>query len=115
MSSLNIYNFGRITKSWLFFKLLPIFKLFNITPKEIKTAEIIEYSLESFGIKSRVEAITFEKKSNLFSLSIPHGIKVEEIEKLSKNIALSVASKTGEVKIIAPIPGKPYIGIEVPK
>lgn len=104
-----------ISLNKILYKALSSLKVFNKEPNEIKEAAIIEYTLASFGIKSRVERVDFGKESNLFCLKIPYGIRVEEIEKLSKTIAMSVASKTGRVKVIAPIPGESCIGIEVPK
>lgn len=50
----------------------------------------------------------------MVELSIPYGVRVEEIEDLRKTLALTLASPTGQIEIIAPIPGKPLIGIKLP-
>jgi DNA segregation ATPase FtsK/SpoIIIE, S-DNA-T family len=84
--------------------------------KQIATdfASKIETTLDSFGIKSRVEAVTFEKTHVLLELSIAEGVRVEEVEKLSKTLAMAVSSLTGCIEMIIPLPGKSRIGIKVP-
>lgn len=74
----------------------------------------IESMLDGFGIKVRVNAVSFEKKSILMEMAIASGIRVEEVEGLSKTIAMAVASPTGRVEVIAPIPGKSVVGIRIP-
>jgi len=74
----------------------------------------IEAMLDGFGIKSRVEAVDFEKTYTQLRLSIAQGVRVEDVESLSKTIALHLASHTGKVEMIAPLPGTTYIGIRVP-
>ena len=74
----------------------------------------IENTLNSFGIKGRIEAVTFVKSHTLLSLSLSAGVRVEEVESLSRTIATAVASPTGKVEMIVPIPGTSYIGIKVP-
>ena len=74
----------------------------------------IESTLDGFGIKSRVEAVTFEDSYVLLEISIALGTKVEEVESLSKTLAMAVASPTGRIEVIAPLPGTSHIGIKVP-
>lgn len=74
----------------------------------------IESTLESFGIKGKIMAANFEADHVLLQLSIAPGIRIEEVESLSRTIALVVASPTGTVKIIAPIPNTSYLGIKIP-
>lgn len=74
----------------------------------------IEESLNSFGIKSKIVAVNFEKKSILLELSVAQGVRVEDVESLSRTLAMVVASPTGEVAILAPLPGTSHIGIRVP-
>ena len=74
----------------------------------------IERMLESFEIEGIVQAVTFERRSVLLELQVADGVRVESIEQLRKTIASTVASPTGDVEIIAPLPGTTRIGIRVP-
>lgn len=112
---MNVNKSYKAIKNGVLFKLLLVCRYFKKTPLILKNTAEIEYMLSSFGIKTKVVAVDFEEKSNLFCLKIAYGVRVEEIEKLSKTIALGVASKTGKVEIIAPVPGTSYVGIRVPK
>lgn len=78
-------------------------------------AEKTESTLESFGIKSKVMAVNFENEFTLLELSISASTRVEEIEELSKTLALAVASPTGMIEVTGPIPGKSLLGIKIPK
>lgn len=86
----------------------------QLSDESSKIAQNVEYTLESFGIKSKVMEVSFKSKHVLIELSIPYGVRVEEIEDLRKTLALTLASPTGQIEIIAPIPGKPLIGIKLP-
>ena len=77
-----------------------------------KQAEIIEKTLASFDIEVRVVSIQRGPTVTQFELKPVPGIKVSRITNLSDDLALTLA--TPEIRIEAPIPGKPYIGIEVP-
>ena len=82
---------------------------------EIKqTAELIEQTLESFGIRSRVVEINTLEKETEFCLEVALGTNIKKIEKIDSTIAMALASPTGKVKIQAPIPGKALVGIRVP-
>ena len=77
-----------------------------------KQARIIENTLESFGIESEVVSIRRGPTVTLFELKPQAGIKVSRITNLSDDLAMALAAPV--VRIEAPIPGKPYVGIEVP-
>lgn len=81
-------------------------------PKE--NANIIEQSLESFGIKARVVDFKPGPAVSQYALKIPSGIKVSKVTALSNDLALVLAAPTGQVRIEAPIPGRSLVGIEVP-
>lgn len=78
----------------------------------IHRADIIVETLESFGINSKIVAIDRGPTVTLFQLKPESGVKVSRILNLSDDLALALAAT--DVRIEAPIPGKPYVGIEVP-
>jgi len=79
-----------------------------------KIAMLIEMTLDSLGIIARVVEINKNEKDIDFNLEIALGTPLESIVRLHKDIAMAIASPTGDVEIIAPIPGKALIGIKVP-
>jgi S-DNA-T family DNA segregation ATPase FtsK/SpoIIIE len=81
--------------------------------KELKaTAAVIESTLATFDIASRVEDWIAGPTVTLFEVKIAKGIKVNRVTALSDDLALALATPT--VRILAPIPGKSLIGIEAP-
>lgn len=83
----------------------------NIVPRD---AQIIEQTLESFGITARIAEVNFRPKDTEFCLEIAMGTPLENITKLHKDIAMALASLTGDVEIEAPIPGKALVAIRLP-
>ncbi|MFM1524841.1 MULTISPECIES: DNA translocase FtsK 4TM domain-containing protein [Helcococcus] len=75
-------------------------------------ADIIVDTLESFGISSEVVNINNGPTVTSYEVKPQSGIKVSKIVNLSNNLAMALASPG--IRIEAPIPGKPYVGIEVP-
>jgi S-DNA-T family DNA segregation ATPase FtsK/SpoIIIE len=81
--------------------------------KELKgTAQVIESTLATFDIPSRVESWIAGPTVTLFEVKIAKGVKVNRVTALSDDLALALATTT--VRVLAPIPGKSLIGIEVP-
>lgn len=79
-----------------------------------KNAGIIEKTLDSFGIQAEVAEINGGPAVTQYALRISAGTKIAKIANLQHDIALSLATPTGTVRIEAPIPGKSLVGIEVP-
>lgn len=79
-----------------------------------KNAAIIEKTLESFGIQARVAEVNGGPAVTQYALEIAAGTKITKIANLQHDIALALATRTGTVRIEAPIPGKSLVGIEVP-
>lgn len=75
-------------------------------------AKTIEDTLASFGIESQVVSIQRGPTVTSFELKPQAGIKVSRITNLADDLALALAAP--DIRIEAPIPGKPYVGIEVP-
>jgi DNA segregation ATPase FtsK/SpoIIIE, S-DNA-T family len=76
------------------------------------TAQLIESTLGTFDIPSRVEDWIAGPTVTRFELKIAKGVKVNRVTALSDDLALALAKPT--VRVLAPIPGKSLIGIEVP-
>ncbi|NIT03783.1 DUF87 domain-containing protein [Candidatus Saccharibacteria bacterium] len=79
-----------------------------------KNAELIEQTLESFGVRARVADVNLGPTVTQYALEAGRGTKLAAITNLSSDLALALASKTGTVRIEAPIPGKSQVGVEVP-
>lgn len=79
-----------------------------------KNAHLIEQTLESFGVKARVADVNLGPTVTQYALEAERGTKLSAITNLSSDLALALASKTGTVRIEAPIPGKSQVGVEVP-
>lgn len=94
--------------------LLDDVKLENSTDKkEVKDkAKEIEETLESFGIRAKVVQINIGPSVTCYELQVARGVKVSRILNLADDLSLSLA--TSDIRIEAPIPGKPHVGIEVP-
>ncbi|NLY20634.1 MAG: hypothetical protein GXZ08_05085 [Tissierellia bacterium] len=73
---------------------------------------IIVRTLQSFGIEAEVVNINSGPTVTSYEVKPSAGIKVSRIVNLSNDLSLSLA--TSGIRIEAPIPGKPYVGIEVP-
>ncbi|MFH1417838.1 MAG: DNA translocase FtsK 4TM domain-containing protein [Planctomycetota bacterium] len=75
-------------------------------------AAILERTLEEFRIEVRVVEIDTGPVITMFELELSAGTKVSRINSLSNDIARAL--KAPAVRVVAPIPGKNTIGIEVP-
>ena len=79
-----------------------------------KNAEIIETTLDSFGIEARVVDVNRGPAITQYALQIASGTKLTKITTLQNDLALALAAPTGQIRIEAPIPGKSLVGIEIP-
>ncbi len=79
-----------------------------------KNASLIERTLDSFGIQARVAEVNGGPAVTQYALDLAAGTKITKIANLQHDIALALATRTGTVRIEAPIPGKSLVGIEVP-
>ncbi|MDD4953705.1 MAG: DNA translocase FtsK 4TM domain-containing protein [Candidatus Omnitrophica bacterium] len=76
------------------------------------SARILEDTLEDFGISAKVTDIERGPVITRYELEPAPGVKLNRIVTLSDDISL--AMKAQSVRILAPIPGKARVGIEVP-
>jgi DNA segregation ATPase FtsK/SpoIIIE, S-DNA-T family len=79
-----------------------------------RNAAIIEKTLESFGVHSKVTNISIGPTVVQYALSITVGTKVAKVKTLTNDLALALAAPSSAVRIEAPIPGTSLIGIEIP-
>lgn len=78
----------------------------------VKQAAILEETLHSFGIEAKVGEINSGPTITSFEVHPSVGVKVQKIKALENDIALNMQAKS--IRIVAPIPGKAAVGVEVP-
>ncbi|MDH5174118.1 MAG: DNA translocase FtsK [Elusimicrobiota bacterium] len=100
---------------------LPPIDLLNDPPRtdlgereeELKNnAEVLEKTLKNFGISAKVSQIHPGPVITRYELELAPGIKVSSVKNLSNDLALTL--RTQSIRILAPVPGKAVIGIEIP-
>lgn len=85
----------------------------SIDESEIdRRGRILEESLSSHGVDVRLVGRTVGPTVTRYELELGPGVKVARVTSLQKDIAYSLAAT--DVRILAPIPGRSAIGIEVP-
>ena len=85
----------------------------SLLVKELKSkADLLEETLLSFGIEAKVGQIHCGPTITSFEVHPAVGVKIGKIRTLENDIALNLEAKA--IRIIAPIPGKAAVGIEVP-
>jgi len=77
-----------------------------------ENSRILEETLREFGIEVKVVAVEPGPVITRYELQPAPGVKINKITALSDDIALVM--KAQSIRIIAPIPGKSAVGIEVP-
>jgi S-DNA-T family DNA segregation ATPase FtsK/SpoIIIE len=79
---------------------------------EQHTRAALERTFNTFGVGARVVASHRGPTVTMYEVEVEAGTKVNKVLNLSEDIAYALA--TPDVRIIAPIPGKSAIGVEVP-
>ncbi|MCH5176692.1 MAG: DNA translocase FtsK, partial [Prevotellaceae bacterium] len=74
--------------------------------------ERIKHVLKTFGVEVQTIKATIGPTITLYEITLAEGTRINKIRNLEDDIALSLAAEG--IRIIAPIPGKGTIGIEVP-
>ena len=75
-------------------------------------SKLVEKKLEDFGVHGRVVAVTPGPVITTFEYEPAPGVKINKVVNLSDDLALAL--RAASIRIVAPIPGKAVIGIEVP-
>lgn len=78
----------------------------------IANARILEVKLADFGVEGKVVEIKPGPVITMYELEPAPGVKINKITNLADDLALALRAQS--IRIIAPIPGKAAIGIEIP-
>ena len=76
------------------------------------TTRVLESTLEQFNVDAAVTGYTAGPTVTRFEIELGAGVKVNRVLSLSNEIKYALAS--GELRFLAPIPGRSAIGVEVP-
>ncbi|WP_396672180.1 DNA translocase FtsK 4TM domain-containing protein [Morganella psychrotolerans] len=77
-----------------------------------QTARLIEARLNDFRIKAQVVGYEPGPVITRFELDLAPGVKASRISNLSRDLARSLSTEA--VRVVEVIPGKPYVGLELP-
>ena len=75
-------------------------------------SQLLEKKLEDFGVHGKVVAVSPGPVITTFEYEPAAGVKINKIVNLSDDLALALRAIS--IRIVAPIPGKAVVGIEVP-
>ncbi|MCD5390962.1 DNA translocase FtsK, partial [candidate division NPL-UPA2 bacterium] len=78
----------------------------------VRNSKLLEDALRDFDVETKVVQVNEGPVITSYELEPGTGVKVHSITALADDIALSL--KTPSVRIIAPVPGKAVVGIEIP-
>ncbi len=81
--------------------------------KESPEIKPLEEAFSSFGISAEVSDVVIGPGVIRYELAVPPGQKISAIQSLSNDIAMQLRAES--IRILAPIPGKAAVGIEVPR
>lgn len=74
---------------------------------------ILQRTLDSFKVPGVVTDYIAGPRIIRFEISLDEGVNVKKVEQIADNIAMNLSAKS--VRVLAPIPGRNVVGIEVPK
>lgn len=77
-----------------------------------KNTQVLQSTFKSFSVKVIIKKAILGPTITRYEVQPAVGVKVSRIVNLADDLALALAAK--DIRIEAPIPGKPFIGIEVP-
>lgn len=79
---------------------------------DVEVADLLVLTLADFGVEARVVGTVIGPRVTRFELQLAPGTKVSKVSGLKDDLAYALAST--EIRILAPIPGKQAVGVEVP-
>jgi len=78
----------------------------------IEQIEAIDKTLDQFGVEGHVSSSKKGPTVTRYEIALDPGVNVRRVVNIRDNLMMSLSSKA--LRIEAPIPGKPYVGLEVP-
>lgn len=102
------------------YHLPPLSLLHNVVNKKqgenknhaVESAERLTAVLNEFGVHASINNISIGPSITKYELKLETGTRVNKIMSLQDDIKLALAAK--DIRIEAPIPGKPAVGVEIP-
>ena len=79
--------------------------------QEVIGRKLVE-TLGHFGVEAKIVGVVSGPHVSLYELRLAPGIKVKKVTELANDLAYALAST--DIRILAPIPGKQAVGVEVP-
>ncbi len=81
-------------------------------PAEIaKKREILQKTLDDFAIPGHVTGFITGPRVTRFEITLDPGVNVKKVEQIQDNITMALAATS--VRVLAPIPGRPVVGVEI--
>jgi len=85
----------------------------KVSREELReNAELLESRLLDYGVEAKVISVTAGPVITMYELQPAKGVKVNSIVNLANDLALAMEARG--IRILAPIPGKAAVGIEIP-
>lgn len=115
---------GRIAQGELFHeggRILPSFDLLESAPLERNgvseetvgiTSRLIESKLKSYHIDAHVVGAQIGPVITQYMLDLSDGVKGSQVEKICKDLTRALAVHS--IRVVSAVPGKPYMGLEIP-
>jgi len=101
---------------------LPPVSMLNESPKTEKrqsreslvaSANMLEKRIRDFGVEGRVSQVHTGPVVTMYEFEPAPGVKVAKVASLEDDLALAMRAES--VRIVAPLPGKAAVGLEIPK
>jgi len=85
----------------------------SVTKEEMaENAQLLENALETFGVKGKVVNVSPGPIITRYEIEPAVGVRVSKIAALADDLARILSAK--RIRIVAPIPGKSVVGVEIP-